>query len=176
MSSHKSLSEPQDKRSALTQRVRTPMGYFVLALLVGEAAFLKFGKVSILSFAIFIVFDLVLVILVVILAIHKPEALQGNRATSIEHNTSPLEVGSPVRIKNDIERKSIVTSEGLIIWQPGMHQFRGREATIIKIERSPLQYFINLDSGQYGWAREWLEARGERNYDPENYDLFRIEG
>jgi hypothetical protein len=172
--SDQSNDEPKSSRVQVLETVQTPLGFFVLVVLVVEAilgvtVYLTTGidrTICIIGMPSLIV---MLVALVSWMAIYRPEALRGARPSAMsqhdggrsEYNApSAFKVGDPVRISSVVAGRAVITDDGVIEWDPKMSTYRGRSGRIVRVdgEHPPVAYLLDVDGQQYRWAPEWLEA------------------
>ena len=171
---------PSSVRNDLVKTVQSPLGFFVLVVLIVESIFgVGLWRVSDENQATVIYFMTaliaVLVIIVAIAAAFRPEALYGRRPEPgvVVKALSFLDFGlteGPGMDKFDIgevvyvspnagekEKEVVDSEEGLVAWNPSMKKYRGEPARIIKFTLDgPLAFYLDIDDGKYPWAPNWL--------------------
>ena len=151
-------------RAEIIRVVQTPLAFFVLVVLVIEGILgvlaLKFPSPE-RSYVVLGMLTLIalLVVLVATLAVWRPGALVGTvpEPRGSKPTAKRFRKGDRVRIGPTIDRTRVITSDGVVIWDRTMDNYRGRLATVVSIGESPLSYSLDIDNGQFRWASEWLE-------------------
>jgi hypothetical protein len=161
-----SWNKPPDNkgRARIITAVRTPLGFFTLAILVVEAILgatvaITSGEDRRVALIGMLMLLAILIVGVGLLVVFRPAALQGRRQEEKPERSAstPMRVGAEVRIRDDFPQKSILHKDGVVAWNVRMKTYLGRTARIVGVEDTPRVYVLDVDERQFKWAPEWLE-------------------